>query len=1171
MGDPNTAEFDTFNIPAGSVVDREAAKRAYDQALAWRWENSEKGELLDLSTRKPLPAVYSSTIDGFTSYVRMSKDASLVGDARGAAAAYSDLYDDILNKQEELFLTGTDDELRELFKPPNDMGKHAEKIFNQIIAEVAKQNSLIENNETPDTAAASELEEQKSAEKCAAQQEQIDQAISLGMEAEGTVADCEDVAEKTKRAAALAEAEKKAKEEQARVAATVQPAKSFEFKQQNFLQAKIIDIIRHRGASTAKDPERQKTYPYIEGSPNASIMLHGDPSTCINDLLIYSDTDRFLRMKTEEIAGIQPEIRLFKTFTDTESGKDRNIEMFFDTHLTQRSLDSLLSNRKKRATGVGIKEFQLKFVGTDPFAANKSFKATLKIHAASFDELFEPRGVAGERYRYIDLALKTSKALTEPIFEQKNANKAGIVDVDLARLDFSLKAKLGMQSKHSYSAGTFGAIGRNTITLNLTPTVHRFDFNDDGSLTFEVDYLPFNDQRFSGTNFDIFTNQKMRALSIKTKLITQNAKTNCDEELLKTLKKQHIDDLKTIRTEAVSSIIQNLHSSKRINYMQVDPEVLQKFNENAADLSFADVLKLSEKVAFLGSDGTPESLEEDVKKDAETTKEKDRIKTKINSPTIPTIPYVFVSDIVDVVLAAITAGISPMGLQEQVTKVMTQLGIDNESEAKDAKTVSDLRDHYVDLAIESTYGMEDSGAELPIIAEQIDDIENRRGVRAEQRSMVQKMLDEYKKDFEDFRKFRVVLGPVEFVNPFNSDDVLIASLGDVPVSIPYLQEWLTSETLKDGITRLSLTGFLNKLMMKLVKNCLNDDSSFGGALKQKARIAKTEAFCVNRYDDKMDDLTYAMVRTNNAWNKNMSPDYLREFYSSVQDSSVVGKVDPEFIFKTSRAYLNYLNTPALSSAESGYDPANPRSPEREMNYLIFYCGRVPPIGHYTGNRFDDTDRGIHHYSVGRDRGIIKNISLTRDNRPGIREARFEQEGFDGLSQLREVYNVDVKCYANFNVFPGTKIFVDPQGWVPNIDSRTLAEIGGIRGLTDFGIGGYYDIMQVTHTFGIGVFDTEFTAKWVAQISSPRKPKKGDNPNERSESKCKVSKIEEDAAHRAAARENIREMVQSVGDIITSSPPRLKALSETIVSKLSEEGGGYLNKVAGFFGNPSDST
>ena len=96
---------------------------------------------------------------------------------------------------------------------------------------------------------------------------------------------------------------------------------------------------------------------------------------------------------------------------------------------------------------------------------------------------------------------------------------------------------------------------------------------------------------------------------------------------------------------------------------------------------------------------------------------------------------------------------------------------------------------------------------------------------------------------------------------------------------------------------------------------------------------------------------------------------------------------------------------------------------------------------------------MHHYSVGRDRGIIKEIKLTRDSRKGIREARFEQEGFDGLQQLREVYSVDVDCYANFNVFPGTKIFVDPTGWVPNLDSMTLSQLGSVQALTDLGLVG----------------------------------------------------------------------------------------------------------------------
>ena len=51
-------------------------------------------------------------------------------------------------------------------------------------------------------------------------------------------------------------------------------------------------------------------------------------------------------------------------------------------------------------------------------------------------------------------------------------------------------------------------------------------------------------------------------------------------------------------------------------------------------------------------------------------------------------------------------------------------------------------------------------------------------------------------------------------------------------------------------------------MNKLVKNALNDDSTVGGLLKQKVRLAKTEAMCINKHSDKTDDLTYLMMSTN---------------------------------------------------------------------------------------------------------------------------------------------------------------------------------------------------------------------------------------------------------------------------------------------------------------------
>ena len=355
-------------------------------------------------------------------------------------------------------------------------------------------------------------------------------------------------------------------------------------------------------------------------------------------------------------------------------------------------------------------------------------------------------------------------------------------------------------------------------------------------------------------------------------------------------------------------------------------------------------------------------------------------------------------------------------------------------------------------------------------------------------------------------------------------------------------------------------------MNKLVKNALNDDSTFGGLLKQKVRLAKTEAMCINKYSDKMDDLTYLMRQTNKLLEENYDT-YIKAATGMTLDEwsktseedrlSAAGSVSSPH---TSRAFINHLSTPVLEPAALGEDPTKMNISEKEMNYLIFYAARTVPIGDYRGNRVADAQRGVHHYSVGRDRGIIKEIKLTRDSRKGIREARFEQEGFDGLQQLREVYSVDVDCYANFNVFPGTKIFVDPTGWVPNLDSMTLSQLGSVQALTDFGIGGYYDVMQVDHKFGIGQFDTTFKAKWTSQIESPRKKEVSGKPSEKNRNKCKSEQDNGDT----------RRPKGPEGNELSQLASRVKALATGGFEKMLDVlGTENLDRAANFFSRPSD--
>ena len=128
-----------------------------------------------------------------------------------------------------------------------------------------------------------------------------------------------------------------------------------------------------------------------------------------------------------------------------------------------------------------------------------------------------------------------------------------------------------------------------------------------------------------------------------------------------------------------------------------------------------------------------------------------------------------------------------------------------------------------------------------------------------------------------------------------------------------------------------------------------------------------------------------------------------------------------------------------------------------------------------GTRSIDEELGIYHYQIGRDKGVVKDISLKKTSTPGLQEVRFEQQGFDGLEQLRVTYDAGIKCYAHPNTFPGTYIYVDPAGFSPS------AKVNKGIDLTKYGVGGYYMIIRSTHNFAPGTATTDIEAKWVNSL------------------------------------------------------------------------------------------
>jgi hypothetical protein len=158
-----------------------------------------------------------------------------------------------------------------------------------------------------------------------------------------------------------------------------------------------------------------------------------------------------------------------------------------------------------------------------------------------------------------------------------------------------------------------------------------------------------------------------------------------------------------------------------------------------------------------------------------------------------------------------------------------------------------------------------------------------------------------------------------------------------------------------------------------------------------------------------------------------------------------------------------------------------------------------------------------HYTAGKDRGIVKNIKFQKTETPGLKEVRYEQEGYNGLEQMREVYNVTINTYANVSAFPGSYIFVNPRGLVPNMTFNAKVSPGDISAqeLSTYGIGGYYMIIRSSHKFGAGEANTTINATWVSEIAKKKedKEKKKVDKKEKKE-KCQYLKKANNIASKA---------------------------------------------------------
>ena len=820
------------------------------------------------------------------------------------------------------------------------------------------------------------------------------------------------------------------------------------FREQCFIQGGI-----HYLAALRRQPgfDKKNTLPGVDTRRPYGCLMAADiaPFGFINRLTQSPRSSAFFDMPPEILSQLQPTVRLYKIAYNRGEGKKEEVEIpvIFPASTTAGDVKEVLKNKKKRGFGVGLKSFDWSYDGSDPFAIKKSIQAQVKIEAATFSELLKDRG----GYRYADLALKTGRDILEnpPGCPDRTTNS--VVHTG-ASLDFRLKAVVGyaIPPNLAVSRGMRtvlqGAISDSFVTLELTPTIHEFEFDDSGRLTFTVNYLAYVENFFDDYYYDIFS--VGYGNKIEGYLRHVRAKAHAKD----TSKKASIeipagegDEPKLLKAEQVKnlqSLLLELFDKNRMYFIKIPWGRLSEAALNATAL--LPVFKNNGDLANRSDiDEGVGVLQEEASRAANPITKKE-LEGQINF------------------LKTAQAGLSPGHLYEQVSFFFLYDLVD-----VILNGIGTLLDeHYPKtLKLVNFTAREDPGGRI---------------IHREKEMLV-RMRD-------NFKKLRILLGPLEIRNPADPTSYMNISIGEIPISTKYFIEWMTAKMLAQERTGMTLSRFLNLFVKNYLRNFLNDNACNGDKTRQTVALYNASISSYSR-TEAYDEITEMLIEVGQyPGHRKNPPTHGPDYLSDQTIKAAPGKGVP------ADPVLNTMGSRVtLGPATKGQALAK--------NYMVFYAGRTgPPTWMSRGNKTVDDYNGIFHYVLGKDRGLVKNIQLVKTSATGHKEVRFEQEGYDGLLQLREVYNVTVDAFLMPNAYPGTYIFVDPRGFAPDTtgyqyvdpDDPTKKVLIDKYELSRYGIGGYYMVIKTEHHIAEGDFSSKIHAAWVAQLHKDAPPEAGDS-------------------------------------------------------------------------------
>jgi hypothetical protein len=151
-----------------------------------------------------------------------------------------------------------------------------------------------------------------------------------------------------------------------------------------------------------------------------------------------------------------------------------------------------------------------------------------------------------------------------------------------------------------------------------------------------------------------------------------------------------------------------------------------------------------------------------------------------------------------------------------------------------------------------------------------------------------------------------------------------------------------------------------------------------------------------------------------------------------------------------------------------YYPSN----SQEGNYYFYYFIYDIYLKDFggKGDLVEDSKRGIYHYTIGQDYGLIKSINFKKSDQPYLRESKSIGKKTIYLGQFRDIYQASVNMVGNNIYTPGMILLLKPSvefgNVIGSVDENKKASFSQITG-----VGGYYSVIKASNTIDENGFST----------------------------------------------------------------------------------------------------